>query len=63
MQYKVPEDWVIATGETHTVKEFLEKAFNFFCCTKFAYIEAIKKETLLAKPIPRIPNPRTIPRR
>ena len=29
MQYKVPEDWVIATGETHTVKEFLEKAFSY----------------------------------
>jgi len=29
MQHKVPEDWVIATGETHTVKEFLEKAFNY----------------------------------
>jgi GDPmannose 4,6-dehydratase len=29
MQYKVPEDWVIATGETHTVKEFLEKAFTY----------------------------------
>ena len=29
MQHKVPEDWVIATGETHTVKEFLEKAFTY----------------------------------
>tara|TARA_B100000886_G_scaffold338599_1_gene301825 strand:- start:3385 stop:4416 length:1032 start_codon:yes stop_codon:yes gene_type:complete len=29
MQYKTPEDWVIATGETHTVKEFLEKAFTY----------------------------------
>ena len=29
MQYKVPEDWVIATGATHTVKEFLEKAFTY----------------------------------
>ena len=29
MQYTQPEDWVIATGETHTVKEFLEKAFSY----------------------------------
>jgi GDPmannose 4,6-dehydratase len=29
MQYDKPDDWVIATGETHTVKEFLEIAFNF----------------------------------
>ena len=29
MQYKFPEDWVIATGETHTVKEFLKKAFTY----------------------------------
>ena len=24
MQHDTPDDWVIATGETHTVKEFLE---------------------------------------
>tara|TARA_B100001027_G_scaffold214425_1_gene186604 strand:- start:2522 stop:3556 length:1035 start_codon:yes stop_codon:yes gene_type:complete len=30
MNYKTPEDWVIATGETHTVREFVEKAFKFF---------------------------------
>ncbi len=28
MQFKEPGDWVIATGKTHTVKEFAEKAFN-----------------------------------
>ena len=28
MQYKNPDDWVLATGETHTVKEFAEKAFK-----------------------------------
>ena len=28
MQYKEPEDWVLATGESHTVKEFLETAFS-----------------------------------
>ena len=28
MQYDTPEDWVLATGETHTVKEFLDIAFK-----------------------------------
>ena len=28
MQYKTSDDWVLATGETHTVKEFAEKAFK-----------------------------------
>jgi len=27
MQYKTPEDWVLATGETHTVREFVELSF------------------------------------
>lgn len=28
MQQEVPDDFVIATGETHTVREFLEDSFN-----------------------------------
>ena len=28
MQHSQPEDWVLATGETHTVKEFAELAFS-----------------------------------
>lgn len=28
MQHDVPDDWVVATGETHTVREFVEKAFK-----------------------------------
>ena len=28
MQNDTPDDWVLATGETHSVKEFAEKAFN-----------------------------------
>ncbi len=27
MQYKTAEDWVLATGETHTVREFIELSF------------------------------------
>ncbi|ORX93133.1 GDP-mannose 4,6 dehydratase [Basidiobolus meristosporus CBS 931.73] len=28
LQQESPEDFVLATGETHTVKEFVEKAFK-----------------------------------
>lgn len=28
LQHKVPDDWVIATGETHTVKSFVELSFK-----------------------------------
>ena len=28
MQHSKPEDWVLATGETHTVREFAEIAFK-----------------------------------
>ena len=28
MHHENPDDWVLATGETHTVKEFAEKAFT-----------------------------------
>ncbi|MCH7850057.1 MAG: GDP-mannose 4,6-dehydratase [Nanoarchaeota archaeon] len=30
MQHETPDDFVIATKETHTVREFLEEAFNLF---------------------------------
>ena len=29
LQQEKPDDFVIATGETHTVKEFIEEAFNY----------------------------------
>jgi len=29
MQYGTPEDWVVATGETHSVKEFVEEVFKY----------------------------------
>ena len=29
MQHSDPDDWVLATGETHSVKEFAEKAFSY----------------------------------
>ena len=28
MQHSDPEDWVLATGEAHTVKDFAEEAFS-----------------------------------
>ena len=29
LQEEVPDDYVIATGETHSVREFVEAAFQF----------------------------------
>ena len=29
LQHSVPDDYVIATGETHSIKEFLEIAFDY----------------------------------
>ena len=29
LQQEKPEDYVIATGESHSVKEFLQEAFNY----------------------------------
>ena len=28
LQHDTPDDWVLATGESHTVKEFLKIAFD-----------------------------------
>ena len=28
MQHDKPDDWVLATGETHTVEEFVTTAFS-----------------------------------
>ena len=28
MQHDISDDWVVATGETHTVREFVQKAFR-----------------------------------
>lgn len=39
LQYKEPEDWVLATGETHNVKEFAEKAFSIVGLNYEDYIE------------------------
>ena len=43
MQHKNPDDWVIATGETHTVREFLEIAFNVVGLDYEKYIEISEK--------------------
>ena len=32
VQQDIPDDYVLATGETHTVREFVEKAFSVVDC-------------------------------
>ena len=43
MQHDTPDDWVLATGETHTVKEFLEKAFSVVGLNWRDYVETSAK--------------------
>jgi len=39
LQQEVPEDYVIGTGETHSVKEFLEEVFNYVGLDWKEYVE------------------------
>lgn len=39
MQHHVPDDFVVATGETHSVQEFVEEAFNLVGLDWKKYIE------------------------
>ena len=43
MQHETPDDWVLATGETHTVKEFLEIAFKSVDLNWEEYVETSEK--------------------
>ena len=43
MQHEHPDDWVLATGETHTVREFLEEAFGYLNLKWEDYVETSKK--------------------
>ena len=43
MQHDKADDWVVATGETHTVKEFAEKAFDSVDLDWNKYVESSEK--------------------
>ena len=43
MQYDYPEDWVLATGITKTVREFAEEAFDFVGLNWEDYVEVSEK--------------------
>jgi GDPmannose 4,6-dehydratase len=43
MQHDKPDDWVLATGETHTVKEFAELAFRQAGLESSKYIQTSEK--------------------
>ena len=40
MQHDIPEDWVLATGESHSVQDFLDIAFNYLNLEPEKYIES-----------------------
>jgi GDPmannose 4,6-dehydratase len=43
LQHSNPDDWVLATGETYTVKEYLEEAFEVVNLNSEKYVESSKK--------------------
>ena len=43
LQHPTPDDWVLATGETYTVKEFLEEAFSVVNLDWDKYVESSEK--------------------
>jgi GDPmannose 4,6-dehydratase len=43
MQQDTPSDWVLATGETHTVREFLIQAFKYVDIEWEKYIQTSEK--------------------
>jgi len=43
MQYEEPQDFVIGTGETHSVKEFLEEAFEYVGLDSNDYVQTDSK--------------------
>ncbi len=43
MQHETPDDWVLATGTTHTVKEFLEIAFGILDLNWEKYVQTSER--------------------
>ena len=43
MQHDIPEDWVLATGESHSVKDFLDIAFNYLNLDPEKYVESSER--------------------
>ena len=43
MQHDIPEDWVLATGESHSVQDFLDIAFNYLNLDPEKYVESSEK--------------------
>lgn len=52
LQADEPDDYVIATGETHTVREFLEKAFGYIGVRDWSSFVTIDEALLRAKEVP-----------
>ena len=43
LQHPKADDWVLATGETYTVKDFLQEAFNVVSLDWNEYVESSQK--------------------
>lgn len=51
LQQSAPEDFVLATGETHPVREFVEKAFRVVG-TEIKYVSVSAYHSLVLKAVP-----------
>jgi GDPmannose 4,6-dehydratase len=47
LQQSQPDDYVVATGETHSVREFAELAFT---CAGMDYRDYVKEDPVLLRP-------------
>ena len=43
MEYDKPDDFVVATGETHTIRQFAEKAFSYFNLDVYKYLHILEE--------------------
>jgi GDPmannose 4,6-dehydratase len=43
LQHTIADDWVVATGETHTVQEFVDEAFNYVSLDSQDYVTTSKR--------------------
>ena len=53
MEHSKPDDFIVATGETHTIRQFAEKAFSYFNLDFYKYV-TILEELKRPKEVPHL---------
>lgn len=47
LQQNIPEDFILATGETHTIKEFIDECLNYLPKNRFQWKKNENKRDIL----------------